>query len=43
MIKKKTMDIDPREKLEKEKARLTRTLSELTQRLEFVEDTLANM
>ena len=43
MMKKKTMEIDPREKLEKEKARLTRTISELTQRLEFVEDTLANM
>ena len=43
MMKKKTVEIDPREKLEKEKARLTRTISELTQRLEFVEDTLANM
>jgi hypothetical protein len=43
MMKKKSKEIDPREKLEKEKARLTKTISELTHRLEFVEESLANL
>ena len=43
MMKKKAKEVDPKEKLEKEKLRLERTISELTQRLEFVEESLAEM
>ena len=43
MMKKKAKEIDPKEKLEKERARLTRTISELTQRLEYVEESLASL
>ena len=34
---------DPKEKLEKEKKRLEKTIAQLTQRLEFVEESLGNM
>lgn len=34
---------DPRDKLEKEKTRLEKTIAQLTQRLEYVEESLANM
>ena len=43
MMKKKAQEVDPKTKLEKERERLTRTISELTQRLEFVEESLANL
>ncbi|MGN0729419.1 hypothetical protein [Treponema sp.] len=43
MMKKKAKEIDPREKLEKERDRLTKTINELTHRLEFVEESLANL
>ncbi len=43
MMKKKASSQDPKEKLEKEKARLQKTINELTQRLEFVEESLAQM
>ncbi|MCH5291158.1 MAG: hypothetical protein J1D88_05265 [Treponema sp.] len=43
MMKRKASQIDPKTKLEKERERLTKTISELTQRLEFVEESLANM
>ncbi|MBP5251872.1 MAG: hypothetical protein J6Z17_05615 [Treponema sp.] len=43
MMKKKAKDIDPKEKLEKEKARLTKTISELQTRLEYVEESLASL
>jgi len=43
MMKKKAKEVDPKEKLEKERARLTRTISELTQRLEYVEESLASL
>ena len=43
MMKKKAQTADPRAKLEKEKERLTKTISQLTQRLEFVEESLANL
>src|SRR5574344_358478 len=38
MMKKKSESTDPKSKLEKERARLTKTINELTQRLEFVEE-----
>ena len=43
MMKKKSKEISPREKLEKERARLTKTISELTLRLEYVEESLASL
>ncbi len=43
MMKKKAKEIDPKTKLEKERERLTKTISELTQRLEFVEESLASL
>lgn len=43
MMKKKASVTDPKEKLEKERARLTKTINELTQRLEFVEESLASL
>lgn len=43
MMKRKAKEIDPKEKLEKERARLTKTINELTHRLEFVEESLANL
>lgn len=43
MMKKKAQSADPRAKLEKEKERLTKTISQLTQRLEFVEESLAQL
>ncbi len=43
MMKRKSKEIDPKEKLEKERARLTRTISELTARLEYVEESLASL
>lgn len=35
--------MDPKDKLEKEKNRLEKTIAQLTQRLEYVEESLANM
>lgn len=43
MMKKKAKDVDPKAKLEKERERLTKTINELTHRLEFVEESLASM
>lgn len=43
MMKKKAENVDPKTKLEKEKARLEKTINELTTRLEYVEESLANM
>lgn len=43
MMRQKSKEIDPKEKLEKERARLTRTISELTARLEYVEESLASL
>ena len=43
MMKKKAKAVDPKEKLEKERERLTKTINELTHRLEFVEESLANL
>ncbi|HAO31124.1 MAG TPA: hypothetical protein DCQ43_07260 [Treponema sp.] len=43
LMKKKAENTDPREKLEKERARLTKTINELTQRLEYVEESLAHL
>ncbi|MBQ9537746.1 MAG: hypothetical protein IJU95_00620 [Treponema sp.] len=43
MMKRKSKEIDPKEKLEKERERLTRTISELTARLEYVEESLASL
>lgn len=43
LIKRKAKESDPKEKLEKERDRLTRTISELTHRLEFVEESLAHL
>lgn len=43
MMKKKAKEIDPKEKLEKERDRLTRTINELTTRLEYVEESLASL
>ena len=43
MMRQKARDADPRAKLEKERERLTRTINELTHRLEFVEESLASM
>ncbi len=43
MMKKKATEADPKTKLEKERERLTRTINELTQRLEYVEESLANL
>ena len=34
---------DPKTKLEKEKSRLEKTIAQLTQRLEYVEESLANL
>lgn len=43
MMKKKAKEIDPKEKLEKERDRLTKTINELTTRLEYVEESLASL
>ncbi|MCR5762862.1 MAG: hypothetical protein K6G00_05705 [Treponema sp.] len=43
MMKKKAKEVDPKTKLEKERERLTKTINELTHRLEFVEESLASM
>ncbi len=43
MMKKKSSEVDPKVKLEKERDRLTRTISELTARLEYVEESLASL
>lgn len=43
MMKKKACAVDPKTKLEKERDRLTKTINELTHRLEFVEESLASM
>lgn len=43
LMKKKAQTADPKKKLEKERDRLTKTISELTQRLEYVEESLAGM
>ena len=46
MMKQKAAEakkIDPKSKLEKEKTRLEKTISQLTQRLEYVEESLANL
>src|SRR5574344_1909659 len=43
MMKTKAKEIDPKTKLEKERARLTKTIDELTHRLEFVEESLASI
>ena len=43
MMKKKAKEADPRSKLEKERERLTKTISELQQRLEYVEESLASL
>ena len=43
MMKKKAKTEDPRTKLEKERDRLTKTINELTTRLEYVEESLANL
>ncbi len=43
MMKKKAEKVDPKKKLEKERDRLTKTISELTQRLEYVEESLASL
>ena len=34
---------DPKEKLEKEKNRLEKTIAQLSQRLEYVEEAIANL
>ena len=36
-------EVDPKVKLEKEKGRLEKTIAQLTERLEYVEESLANM
>ncbi len=43
MMKKKAQTVDPRTKLEKERDRLTKTIAELTTRLEYVEESLENL
>ncbi len=43
LMKKKPREIDPKEKLEKERDRLTKTIGELTRRLEYVEESLASL
>ena len=43
MMKKKASETDPKTKLEKERDRLTKTINELTHRLEFVEESLASL
>ncbi|MBO4404847.1 MAG: hypothetical protein J5780_05900 [Treponema sp.] len=43
MMKKKAKEMDPKEKLEKERDRLTKTINELTTRLEYVEESLASL
>lgn len=43
MMKKKAKEFDPKEKLEKERDRLNKTIAQLTQRLEFVEESLAQL
>ncbi len=43
MMKKKAEGTDPKAKLEKERERLTKTISDLTRRLEFVEESLASL
>ncbi|QTQ14793.1 hypothetical protein HRQ91_10140 [Treponema parvum] len=43
MLKKKAEKIDPKEKLERERDRLNKMISSLTRRLEFVEESLAQM
>lgn len=43
MMKKKAVNVDPRTKLEKERDRLTKTIAELTTRLEYVEESLEHL
>ena len=43
MMKKKAATVEPRERLEKEKARLEKTINELTTRLTYVEESLASL
>ena len=43
MMKKKAKEQDPKSRLEKEKARLENTINQLKTRLEYVEESLANM
>lgn len=46
MMKQKSAEargVDPKTKLEKEKSRLEKTIAQLTQRLELVEESLANL
>ncbi len=43
MMRRKAVNSDPKEKLEKERERLTKTINELTHRLEFVEESLASL
>ena len=43
MMKKKSKESSPKEKLEKERDRLNKTIAQLTQRLEFVEESLAQL
>ena len=43
MMKKKAQEVDLKSKLEKEKQRLEKTIQQLTSRLEYVEESLANM
>ena len=43
MMKKKVTESDPKEKLEKERDRLNKTIAQLTQRLEYVEESLAQL
>ncbi len=46
MMKQKSAEargVDPKTKLEKEKSRLEKTIAQLTQRLEYVEESLANL
>ncbi len=43
MMKRKANEVDPKQKLEKERDRLTKTICELTTRLEYVEESLASL
>ena len=43
MMKSKTQEVDQRAKLEKEKARLEKTIAALNTRLEIIEDALEGL
>ena len=43
LMKKKATEDDPKEKLEKEKNRLEKTIASLQQRLQYVEETLETL